>query len=206
MRPETHGTLREQHTEFTRDAILSALVGLLEAENPGEISMPDVAREAGVSLRTVYRHFATREVLLAAAGDWINERIFGTVAFGETIEDVPRIIRQACERWDEHPKLVRAMALSQAGRGVRSHRRVQRLAALRRALAQVTNYLPRREQQKAFAVLGYLENMLAWVTMRDEAGLTGREVGEAVDWAMHALIHDLRRRNDTAGRARGGKR
>ena len=70
----------------------------------------------------------------------------------------------------------------------------------------MTDRLPRREQRKAFAVLGYLENMLAWVTMRDEAGLDGREVGEAVEWAMRTLINDLRRRNNAAGRTRGGKR
>ena len=205
MGPESPATLREQHAEFTQDAILRALSELLEDENPGGISMPDVARKAGVSLRTVYRHFATREDLLAAAADWINERMFGTIPFGETVDDLPKIFRYASERWDEHPKLVRAMALSQAGRSVRSHRRAQRLAALRHALAEVTDRLPRREQRKAFAVLGYLENMLAWVTMRDEAGLDGREAGEAVEWAMRTLINDLRRRNNAAGRTRGGK-
>ncbi|PYV09043.1 MAG: TetR family transcriptional regulator [Acidobacteria bacterium] len=191
MGPESPATLREQHAEFTQDAILRALSALLEDENPGGISMPDVA--------------ATREDLLAAAADWINERMFGTIPFGETVDDLPKIFRYASERWDEHPKLVRAMALSQAGRSVRSHRRAQRLAALRHALAEVTDRLPRREQRKAFAVLGYLENMLAWVTMRDEAGLDGREAGEAVEWAMRTLINDLRRRNNAAGRTRGGK-
>ena len=39
---------------------------------------------------------------------------------------------------------------------------------MRHALAEVTDRLPRREQRKAFAVLGYLENMLAWVTMETE--------------------------------------
>ena len=204
MRPESPARLREQHAEFTRDAILRALAQLLEVENPGDIAMPDVARKAGVALRTVYRYFTTREELLAAAADWLNEQRFGGVPFGDTVDEIPRIFRQACERWDEHPQLVRAMALSQAGRRVRSHRRVQRLAALRRALVPVTDRLPKREQRQAFAVLAYLENMLAWVTMRDEGGLTSREAGEAVEWAMRTLIEDLRRRNAAAGRAKGG--
>jgi AcrR family transcriptional regulator len=204
MRPESPASLREQHAEFTRDAILRALAQLLEVENPGDIAMPDVARKAGVALRTVYRYFTTREELLAAAADWLNEQRFGGVPFGDTVDEIPRIFRQACERWDEHPQLVRAMALSQAGRRVRSHRRVQRLAALRRALVAVTDRLPKREQRQAFAVLAYLENMLAWVTMRDEGGLTSREAGEAVEWAMRTLIDDLRRRNAAAGRAKGG--
>ena len=31
--------------------------------------------------------------------------------------------------------------------------------------------------------------------MRDEAGLNGKEIGEAIAWAMDTLIEDLRRRN-----------
>jgi len=38
------------------------------------------------------------------------------------------------------------------------------------------------------------------VTMRDEAGLDGKEVGEAVAWAMQVLIEDLRRRQVAAGK------
>ncbi len=201
----TATTLREQQAELTRELILGAVVELLEDESVGEISVPEVAGRSGVSLRTVYRYFPTREELLAAAADWINERTFGGIPFEESIDDLPILMRSACESWDEHPRLAQAMALSQAGRSVRSHRRVQRLAALRQALANETSNLPEREQRQAFGVLAYLENMLAWATMRDEAELGGREIGEALEWAMRTLIEDLRRRNDAAGRAKGGK-
>lgn len=188
-------SLRAQHADLTRELILQAVAELLSEESPSDLSMPAVAQKAGVSLRTVYRYFAAREELLVAAADWINERMFGGVPFGDTIDDLPRLFRYACERFDEHPKLARAMALSQAGRSVRSHRRARRLEAVRRALAGVTDRLTEREQRGAFAVFCYLENMLAWVTMHDEGGLDGAEVGDAVEWAMRALIADLRRRN-----------
>jgi AcrR family transcriptional regulator len=205
MSAEQATTLRAQQAELTRELILKAVAELLEDESTGEISVPDVARRSGVSLRTVYRYFPTREELLATAAEWINERMFGGVPFAQTVDDLPELMRSACERWDEHPRLARAMALSQAGRSVRSHRRVQRLAAVRQALANETGNLSEREQRRAFAVLGYLENMLAWVTMRDEAGLDGREVGEAIEWATRTLIADLRRRNTAADRAKGGR-
>lgn len=188
-------TLRSQHADLTRELILQAVADLLQEESPGDVSMPAVARRAGVSLRTVYRYFAAREELLIAAADWINERMFGGVPFGDTIDDLPGLFRYACERFDEHPKLARAMALSQAGRSVRSHRRARRLDALRRALADVTDRLTEREQRGAFAVFCHLANMLAWVTMHDEGGLEGAEIGDAVEWAMQTLIEDLRRRN-----------
>ena len=53
-----------------------------------------------------------------------------------------------------------------------------------------------------FAVFAYLDNMLAWLTMRDEAGLDGNETGAAVAWAMNVLIDDIRRRQRAAGASR----
>jgi len=64
----------------------------------------------------------------------------------------------------------------------------------------VTEGLSEAEAREAFGVFAYLDNMLAWVTMRDEAGLDGKEVGEAVAWAMQVLIEDLRRRQVAAGK------
>ena len=59
---------------------------------------------------------------------------------------------------------------------------------------------------QAFAVFAYLDNMLAWLTMRDEAGLDGKETGAAVAWAMSVLIDDLRRRQRAAGTSRKEQR
>jgi AcrR family transcriptional regulator len=200
MRAEPATTLREQHAELTRELILRALAELLQNERAGEFSMADVARNAGVSLRTVYRHFPTREELLAAATDWIDARIFGDVPFDETVDDLPKLFRYACEQWEQYPRLARAMALSQAGQSARSDRRGERLARIHRALTEVTNELPDEEKRRAVAVLGYLENVLAWVTMREATGLESGEVEEAIEWAMRTLIEDLRRRNDAARR------
>jgi AcrR family transcriptional regulator len=195
-------SLRERHAEVTRELILRALAELLQNERADELSVPDVARRAGVSLRTVYRHFPTREALFRAAVDWIDERIFGEVPFEGTVEDLPNLFRHECERWEQHPRLARVLAVSQAGRSDRSHRRVQQLAAIHTTLGEVTSELPEEEKRRAVAVFGYLEDVFAWVAMRDGPALDGREIGEAVEWAMRTLIGDLRRRNTAAGRAK----
>ncbi|MGH7912568.1 MAG: hypothetical protein ACREOV_12670, partial [Candidatus Dormibacteraceae bacterium] len=55
--------------------------------------------------------------------------------------------------------------------------------------------LPEDELRRAGAVLAYLHNMLAYTTMREENGLSGEDVGEAVAWAIRTLVADLRRRH-----------
>ena len=194
--------------QLARERILGAVADHLAVEEIGEISVPTIARDAGVSLRTVYRYYPSRDELFAAAAEWIAEHRLGGeefAGFARHADDLGPIFRKACERFDEQPNLVRALALTQAGRSVRWHRRTQRLDAIRHALAEVTDHLSKREVRQAEAVVFYLQNVLAWVTMRDEAGLTGKEAGEAVAWAIRTLVDDLRRRNDAAGAKGGGR-
>lgn len=196
MKASVVPSLREKQVEMTRELILRAVAERLEREAPGEISVADIAKESGASLRTVYRYFPTRDELLAASADWINERIFGGMPYAETLDALMAELPETFERFGEHPELVRTMALTETGRSVRAKRREQRLARMREALEDVTGRLPRHERRQAEAVIGSLYDMGTWVSMHDEAGLSGRDAGEAVAWAIQTLIEDLRRRSE----------
>jgi len=201
MATASETSLRRRHSELTRDLILRTVAELLEEGDAAELAVPEVARRSGVSLRTVYRYFPTREQLIAAAGEWIGVNVVGG-RIPTVLEEGPQVYAENAARWDEHPKLVEAMALSRGANSLRSIRRQERLAKLRDSLGEVTDGLPEAEARRAFAVFAYLDNMLAWLTMRDEAGLDGNETGAAVAWAMSVLIDDLRRRQRAAGASR----
>ena len=196
----THETsLRQRHSELTRDLILRTVAEMLDEGEQSDLVVPEVARRAGVSLRTVYRYFPSREGLIAAAGEWIGVHVLAA-GIAETLDEIPAVYAESAARWDEHPNLVQAMAFSRGANSLRSVRRQERLEKLRQALREVTDGLTEVEATRAFAVFAYLDNMLAWVTMRDEAGLDGEQAGAAVAWAMQALVDDLRRRQRAAGK------
>jgi AcrR family transcriptional regulator len=201
MTTTNDSSLRRRHAELTREVIMRTVAELLEEGDPSGLAVPEVARRSGVSLRTVYRYFPTRDDLFAATGEWIADQ-FLERQLPDRLAEIPANYAENAARFDEHQALFRAMALTAAGRSVRSRRRQQRLDHLRRALREVTEGLPEAESRRAFAVFAYLNNMLAWVTMRDEAGLDGKEVGAAVGWAMNVLIDDLRRRQRAAGQTK----
>jgi AcrR family transcriptional regulator len=198
-------SLRQRHSELTRDLILRTVAELLEDGDAPDLAVPEVARRSGVSLRTVYRYFPTREELIAAAGEWIGVNLLAA-RIPSVLEDVPKVYAENAARWDDHPRLVETMALSRGANSLRSGRRQERLAKLREALDEVTDGLSEAERRRAFAVFAYLDNMLAWLTMRDEGGLDGKETGAAVAWAMNVLIDDLRRRQRVAGTSRKRQR
>jgi AcrR family transcriptional regulator len=163
--------------------------------------MPQVAEVSGVSLRTLYRYFPTREALLDAAGRWIGGELLQQ-GYPATLDDVADSFERACGEFDERPGLVRAMAMSEVGRAARSSRRRERLDAIRQLLEGEVGALPHRELRKAEAVLAYLHNMLAYTTLREEQGMAGTEIGEALGWAIRTLVADLRRRNRAKERKR----
>jgi AcrR family transcriptional regulator len=187
-------SLREQHASATRERILGAVAELLERGDAEELTVPEVAEASGVSLRTIYRYYPTREGLLEAAGRWIGDELLKH-PYPRTLDEVADLYQEGCRDFDERPGLVRALAFSQPGQRVRGYRRRERLDAIRRALNEELAGLGEPELRRAAGVLAYLHNMLAYTTLRDESGLSGDEVGEAVGWAIRTLVADLRGRH-----------
>jgi AcrR family transcriptional regulator len=199
MRVMSQVSLREQQAEAARQRILRAVVTLLEEAGVEDLTMPQVAAESGISLRTVYRYYPTREQLLEAAGRWIGSELFGQ-GYPRSLDDVADTFVDGCREFDRHPGLVRALALSGLGREVRAPRRGERLAAIRGALLAEVGDLSERELRHAEAVLAYLHNMLAFTTLREEHGLAAGEIADALGWAIRTLVDDLRRRQRTQRR------
>src|SRR4051794_19666407 len=187
------GGLREQHATATRERILSAVAELLEQGAWDDLTVPDVAAASGVSLRTIYRYYPTREELIEAAGRWIGKELMRH-PYPRTLDEVADLFEVGCPDFDKRPGLVRALALSRLGRRVRGYRRRERLGAISRALREELVAAPEAEIRRAQAVLAYLRNMLAYTTLREESGLDGEEIGRAIAWAIRTLIDDLRRK------------
>lgn len=194
-------SLRDQQAAVARERILRAVAELLARDGAAELTVPQVAELSGVSLRTVYRYFPTREELLAAAGRFIGGELLRQ-GYPASLDDVADSFERACAEFDERPGLVRAMALSEVGREARSSRRRERLAAIRDVLDAEVGGLTERELRHAEAVLAYLHNMLAYTTLREEQELSGKEIGEALGWAIRTLVADLRRRQRAKERKR----
>jgi hypothetical protein len=73
--------------------------------------------------------------------------------------------------------------------------RERRISEIEHALAPAVDRMSRRDADQAAAVIVYLANAFAWLSLRDESGLDGTESGRAITWAIDTLVADLRRRN-----------
>src|SRR3954471_17875957 len=196
--------LRDEYAALTRQRIIAAFVESLADEAADDVSMAAIARRANVAERTIYRHFKTRAELLAAAGEWIEDNVFGYVPFTSP-DELPGIFRKLCKSFDQHPHLARAIALTRVGRTVRAGFRKRLIERHREAMTPLTRNLKPREKRQAEALATYLNNVLAWNALREDFGMSSGEIADTIEWALTTLMKDVRRRDAAAARASAGK-
>ena len=185
--------LRAEQIEQTRRRILEAMADVLAAEAVDEVTVPIVAMRARVSVRTVYRHFPTKEGLFDAFAEWAEEHLRLVLhSYPETLEGVRELAPALYRMYDERAPLLRAL-LSKRGQEIRARTRRRRLKAFERAMREVTEGLEPAERRRALAVVYLLVSAPAWQAMCDQWNLDGAEAGRAAAWAVRVLTDELRR-------------
>jgi AcrR family transcriptional regulator len=180
--------LRAEQAEATRARILDATIRVI-AGGLAYVSIPAVAREAGVSVPTVYRHFATKRDLLAAVyphsvrGSGLDE-----LARPRSMDELLGGLRTYFERTDSLGDLTRVAMASPASEAVRALTMPDRLAMFRRIADSVVPRPSEADRDRIARVLVILTASSALRLWRDQLGSSVDEVADDVDWVIHALI------------------
>lgn len=184
--------LRAEQAAMTRDRIVDAAVELLSRGDAAEIGMQDVADHAGVSVRTVYRYFATREDLFDAIVSEINQRMEELAGPPpETPRDDLDATRDAVRAIYELEPLYRALFATQAGR--ESHQRAsrRRREAFHEAYATELTGLGETEANLFGGLLHLVRSSTSVLFLKDYWGLNAEEAGRAFEWAIAVLTQAM---------------
>jgi len=192
---------RKAHAEETRTSILRALVDLIVEEGPGTISIPQVAERAGVSVRTVYHYFPTKEALfdgLTEAIPSLVERPDGTVPVEpRSPADLVTGIAAAYRYLDANRRMFRALSVSELGGRMASARQPERVGRMDSALAPIRDRFDPDEYRRLRGILGVLASFDAFDGLTTVWGLTCEEASEAAAWAMKVLTDRAKRSGAT---------
>jgi len=185
-----NNTLRQKRARQTREAILEALTEQFVDESITELSIPRLARRAGVSEPTVYRYFPNRDELFRAWDEWWAENT-EQFTMPDQPEEMSACIKELFTYYDDHEQLLRASRTraAQLGHSLSDrHRRDQTIQDAFRARAR--HLRPETAGARA-AVFRYLVSSLAWHTLTGDHGIESRAAAEAVQWATGLMLRDL---------------
>jgi AcrR family transcriptional regulator len=179
--------LRLEQAEATRTRILDATVRAM-AEGVATISMPAVAREAGVSVPTVYRHFPTKSDLVAALYPYLERRAgLGKLALPQSVEEVADTVRAIFERVESFDDLARAASASPVAEEARRLSLPLRLALGQELLDTVRPSLRADARDRIARLLVVLLTSSSLRTWR-QLDVTADEVAEDIQWILRAAV------------------
>lgn len=181
--------LRADQAEETRTRILDATLRVM-ASGIANLSVPAVAREAGVSIPTIYRHFGTKADLVAA----VYPHVIGRAAFDatrvipESVAEFRNMIRGLFARLDSIDDLARAAMASPAAEEARRENMPVRIAMSRRFIETVAPAVSVADRERITRLMIVLTSSSAMGTWRDYFGSSADRAADDIQWALEAAI------------------
>jgi AcrR family transcriptional regulator len=194
-----------RHTDATRNAIVEAAVDLFIERQSGGFSVQEVADRVGLTHRTVYRYFPSRQELLGVTAERLAPALMDQrFADVSTVEEWIDAVGAHFAHTEANFELVRRVAaalftsedLRLFGQGLRE-RDSHRWEVFRRQFA----HLPDGDARRTFATLRHLTSSTSYVLYRLRFGLSPAEATEAIQTAASQIVEQAARR-DRAARPR----
>lgn len=153
------------------DRIRDVVITMLESGGTDAVNLQEVARRAHVSLTTVYKHFETRDELIAAAvADWMHTHVYQHLADVDPAQPIGQALldhyRRIFEPWERSPRMAESFVrarMSPAGNQLID----QGFAA---AEPVTRSFFDGADPEFAEDVMGILKNVVYGLFVRYAAG------------------------------------
>lgn len=190
-------TLRDDQTTLTRRRIVDAVASMLVDEDPAALSVPAVARRAGVSIRTVYRHFPDKAALVRSVAE-VDDPARVLPLPAPDGSDLCAYLRQAWSDEVQRPHL-RAQLQTPAGQRVRAERRRSQRPFVDLVLDAWSIELDGDSTRRLVDLLQLLTGSAALVELTEVLGESVDEAAATATWAVEALLVHARRTGRVPG-------
>ena len=185
---EYRSELRERQAEDTRSRILDAALRVM-ADGFASVSIPNVAREAGVSVPTIYRHFNTKQDLLDALYPHLVRRSgLTTPPPPKTVAELRQGIVDYVGHLDSLDDFSRAVLASPASEEARARSMVRRLEIFRPIVESIEPPLSKADRERVLRLIVVLTTSQTVRMLHDHLGASVDDVADDVDWFVRAAI------------------
>ena len=147
------------------------------------------SREAGVSIRTVYRHFRTKRELVEALTKYTNRRVgLADMAQPRDAGELAALVRRVFAGVEAMDPELRALYASELGQEMRrSVELPERHRMFAEALAPALRPLSETDRSHLLNIVAVLASGHTLRAFKTDLGLSAEEAAESVGWAIRAL-------------------
>ena len=176
----------------TRRAILEAMVDVIMETTDGiGFSVQAVADRAGVTHRTIYNHFPTREALCDGFADYVDELLGASAGIPEppwSLASLPDLVEGLYRTLALRDRHARAYVMLMIGnRRPMSAWRKRSLMAEKLIARELSGHTPLTPRQLT-AVIRLLVSTMGWHLLTEQSGLSTDEAAAASAWATRTLL------------------
>ena len=154
-------------------------------------SVQAVADRAGVTHRTIYNHFPTREALCDAFSDYVDELLIGSSGAPEptwSLASLPLLVEELYRTLALRDRHARAYVMLMIGnRRPMSAWRKRSLMAEKLIAREQSGQLPLTPRQVT-AVIRMFVSTMGWHLLTEQCGLSNDEAAAAGAWATRTLL------------------
>ena len=179
---------------MVRETILEGLTQEVVELGSLDFSIADVAKRAGVSHRTVYNHFGSRQDLVEAFAIWIEAEVYarGGITELERLEDLPDAVAVNFQIFEDKSDVAEVLAqMDRHERATSAHER--RTATLVGVVAEAYPNLSDREHEMIAALMRQIASVRNWYQLTREFGLSVDEAATMSGWTLEQLISAIDR-------------
>jgi len=176
----------------TRNAILEAMADVIMETTDGiGFSVQAVADRAGVTHRTIYNHFPTREALCDAFSDYVDELLVASSGVPErtwSLSSIPLLVEGLYRTLALRDRHARAYVMLMIGnRRPMSAWRKRSLMAEKLIAREQSGRIPLTPRQVT-AVIRMFVSTMGWHLLTEQCGLSTDEAAAASAWATRTLL------------------
>jgi AcrR family transcriptional regulator len=186
-------SLVERLADHTQGLILASAIELLEQTQVGELTMRAVAARAGISERTVFRYFATRDAFLTAVAAEVTRRM-ELPADPSTMDELLSYPSTLYRRFEATAALTKAALQTELFPRMRNAQAQQRWKAVGKVIDRHAPKSSEHDRKLASANIRYFLSATTWHYYRFYFGFGLDETIECARTAVHQAVQGLGRR------------
>lgn len=190
--------------EQTRVLILERAAELLAEDALPELTVPDAAARAGVSVRTAYRYFPTKEALHEALNEWIMRRWGPYAGPPAHADELPEYVGKLYMSFSDNEVLLRASRRSRAASELKKQRKTtKQMPAMLAIVRSVGAELDGGEERRYAAALHGMLSSEHYLALRDFWGMSVNDATASTRWGVEGMLGRLRQL-ERSGQKKGG--